>query len=63
MPAIHQQNYGCETFLIPVEEVMLKERTLEEKYIATSGDGISCEFVQWYSPLAGGKLPAFTRFN
>ena len=58
-----QQGYNCETFLIPVEEVMLKERTLEERYINPAADGITQEFVQWCSPLIGGPLPEFPRFS
>ncbi|MDD7275743.1 MAG: diphosphate--fructose-6-phosphate 1-phosphotransferase [Treponema sp.] len=58
-----QQGYNCETFLIPVEEVMLKERTLEERYINPAADGITQEFVQWCRPLIGGSLPKFPRFS
>ncbi len=58
-----QQGYNSETFLIPVEEVMLKERTLEERYISPSADGITQEFIQWCSPLIGGELPEFPRFT
>lgn len=61
-PATLERGYRCETFLIPVDQVMLKERTLEKKYIATEGNGISREFVRWCLPLIGGALPEFPRF-
>lgn len=63
LPPTVQQPYRCETFLIPVEQVMLKERTLEEKYILPAGDGIAQEFGDWCKPLIGGPLPTFPRFK
>lgn len=63
LPSTAQQPYRCETFLIPVEEVMLKERILEEKYLLPTGDGITQEFADWCKPLIGGSLPEFPRLH
>lgn len=51
--------YSCETFLIPVEEVMLKERTLEDRYITADNSGITEEFCQWCRPLIGEDFEVF----
>ena len=59
LPSTAQQPYRSETFLIPMEEVMLKERILEEKYLLPTGDGITKEFENWCKPLIGGSLPEF----
>lgn len=62
LPPTPQQPYRCETFLIPVEEVMLKERTLEEQYINSTSNGITEDFARWCLPLIGESLPDFPRF-
>ena len=51
--------YSCETFLIPVEEVMLKERTLEDRYITADNSGITEEFCRWCRPLIGEDFEVF----
>lgn len=51
--------YRCETFLIPVEEVMLKERTLESQYMTSLGNNITPEFDAWCRPLIGGSFEPF----
>lgn len=51
--------YRVETILIPVEDVMLHERTLESQYMSSDIIGIDPSFAQWCRPLIGGKLPAF----
>lgn len=62
LPPTPQQPYSSETFLIPVEEVMLKERTLEEQYINSTSNGITEDFARWCLPLIGESLPDFPRF-
>lgn len=51
--------YRVETILIPVEEVMLHERTLESQYMSSDIIGIDSSFAQWCRPLIGEQLPAF----
>lgn len=54
--------YICETFLIPIEEVMLGERVLPAEYINGSS-GVTDEFCDWCRPLIGDKLPEMARFT
>jgi len=51
--------YAIEPILIPVEQVMLTERTLPEHFIAPSGNDVTQEFLDWCRPLIGGPLRPF----
>ncbi|MCX7028249.1 MAG: 6-phosphofructokinase [Spirochaetes bacterium] len=51
--------YACETFLVPVEEVMLHERTLPIEYLNAERNGIKESYLDWCGPLLGGVLPVF----
>lgn len=51
--------YAAEPILIPVEQVMLTERTLPDNFIAPSGNDVSPEFIDWCRPLIGGPLRPF----
>jgi len=53
--------YRCETFLIPIEEVMLHERTLPLEYLNPEKNGINDNFLEWCGPLIGGPLADFSR--
>lgn len=51
--------YAVETILIPVEQVMLTERTVPDHFIAPSGCDVTQEFIDWCRPLIGGPLRPF----
>ena len=53
--------YRCETFLIPIEEVMLGERVLPAEYLNAAGTDVTQEFVDWCRPLIGPELPHMAR--
>ena len=53
--------YRCETFLIPIEEVMLGERVLPPEYLSAGGTDVTQEFVDWCRPLIGPELPHMAR--
>lgn len=55
------QPYRCETFLVPIEEVMLGERTLPADYINPEGSGATDAFCDWCRPLIGGPVPSMAR--
>lgn len=57
------QEYGIETPLIPIEEVMLNERVMPEDYINERGNDITGQFVQWCRPLIDGELPEMVSFK
>ena len=48
--------YRCETFLIPIEEVMLGERVLLPEYLSADGTDVTEEFCRWCKPLIGPEL-------
>lgn len=52
-------DYSIRPILIPVEQVMLTERTLPEEFIAPSGCDVTQEFIDWCRPLIGGPLRPF----
>ena len=53
------KEYRCETFLAPIEQVMLGERTMPAEYL--SGSGVTKEFIDWCRPLIGPELPRMAR--
>lgn len=58
---ISNMPYKVETMLIPIEEVMIYEKTLDEKFINKESNGITREFIDWCRPLIGGNLPDFAK--
>ncbi len=57
------EEYGIETPLIPIEEVMLNERVMPEDYINERGNDITESFARWCKPLIDGDLPEMIRFK
>ena len=55
--------YRCETFLIPIEEVMLGERVLPPEYLNDRGTDVTKDFVDWCRPLLGPELPRMARLR
>lgn len=55
--------YKTETFLIPVEQVMLHESQLPDKYISACGRDVTPEYIEWCRPLIGEPLPQFVTFK
>ncbi|NMA65124.1 MAG: diphosphate--fructose-6-phosphate 1-phosphotransferase [Clostridiaceae bacterium] len=56
------EEYQCKTILIPIEEVMLHERILPDKYINDRGNDVTDEFINWCRPLIGEELRQFISF-
>lgn len=54
--------YSVKPFLIPLEQVMLTERTMPDAFINPEGNGVTEEFKQWAKPLVG-PLPQFISFQ
>lgn len=57
------EEYRVETCLIPVEQVMLAERTMPETFINAAGNDVTDAFVDWCRPLLGGPLRSFARLR
>jgi len=57
------QTYSVRTVSIPVDQVMLGERMLPDKYISENGHDVTDDFIDWCRPLIGGPLPRFVTFN
>ena len=53
--------YRCETFLVPIEEVMLGERVLPAEYLTAGGTDVNEAFCGWCRPLLGPELPSMAR--
>lgn len=58
-----EEEYGIETSLIPIEEVMLHERILPKEFMNERGNDVTDEFVTWCKPLIGEDLNEFLNFN
>ena len=55
--------YQVETFLIPVEQVMLHERKMPDEFISADGCDVTDAFVEWCRPLIGSPLRQFITFK
>ena len=51
--------YRCEPFLIPLQDVMLHERTLPLSYLQEKQTDVTQEYLSWCRPLIGGALRSF----
>ena len=56
------KTYSVKPILIPIEQVMLTERTMPDEFINEEGNGVTKEFIEWVRPLLGGPLPKFINF-
>lgn len=55
--------YGIETFLVDIDEVMLHERILPAEYINETRNGVTEAFKEWCLPLLGEALDKMIHFN
>lgn len=60
---ISTEPYRIEPIHIPIAQVMLKERTMPENFIAPRGDDVTEAFTSWCRPLIGGELRQFADFR
>ena len=55
--------YRTETILIPIEEVMLHERTMPKEFIADNGHDVTQAFIDWCRPLLGEPVRTYVTFK
>ena len=55
--------YEIETVLIPIEQVMMVEKTMPDHYINETGNDVTGEFLDWCRPLIGPELRDFVDFQ
>ena len=55
--------YRTETILIPIEEVMLHERTMPKQFIADNGHDVTQAFIDWCRPLLGEPVRKYVTFK
>lgn len=55
--------YQIKAIEIPLEEVMLHERSMPKEFIKEDGTGVTDKFIKWCQPLIGGDLLKFAWFN
>lgn len=56
-------SYKIRTIMIPIEKVMLLEKTIPDEYINEKGNDITPEFLSWCRPLAGPQFKEFLDFK
>ena len=57
------EEYRTETILIPIEEVMLHERTMPKEFIAENGHDVTQAFIDWCRPLLGEPVRRYVTFK
>lgn len=57
------QAYQISTSLVPIEEVMLHERILPDKFINERGNDVTEEFTNWLKPLIGDPVAPYISFK
>ncbi len=57
------EEYRAETILIPIEEVMLHERTMPREFIAENGHDVTQAFIDWCRPLLGEPVRKYVTFK
>lgn len=55
--------YKVKPIRIPIEQVMLTERTMPAEFINERGNDVTDAFVEWCRPLIGGPLRPFVTFK
>lgn len=55
--------YQIQTVMIPLEEVMMKERSMPRNYINSVGNDVTDDFLEWCRPLIGRPLRRFVSFR
>lgn len=59
---VSSEPYEARLIRIPIEQVMLDERTMPDEYINERGNGVTDAFRRWCRPLLGPALPCFASF-
>ena len=59
---VSSEPYEARLTRIPIERVMLDERTMPDGYINERGNGVTDAFRSWCRPLLGPALPRFASF-
>ena len=57
------EDYRVEIIHIPIQEVMLHEKTLPDSYIHANNHDVTDSFVHWCRPLIGPPLRKFANFR
>jgi 6-phosphofructokinase 1 len=55
--------YSISTTLVPIEKVMMHEKTMPDKFIDKENYDVTEEFVEYCKPLIGEDAPEFAYFN
>lgn len=56
-------SYLVKATMIPIENVMLLEKTVPDEYMNERGNDVTPEFVKWCKPLIGPELRDFINFR
>lgn len=56
-------SYRISVNMIPIEEVMLYEKSVPQEYINDRGNDVDEKFVRWCRPLIGGDIPDYMDFQ
>lgn len=57
------KKYRAETFLTPIQDVMLTEKTMPPEFLAAPGEGPTPAYLAYLAPLLGGPLPGMRLFT
>lgn len=57
------EQYAVRPILIPIEQVMLTEKTMPDEFVNEAGNGVTEAFKAWCRPLIGAPLRRFVSFQ
>lgn len=57
------ERYHVDLIRIPIEDVMMYENKVPERFINARGNGMNEAFCKWLSPLLGESFEPFFRFD
>lgn len=60
---VSTEPYKCDISLIPINEVMMYEKSLPKEFINERGNYVTEDFIEWCKPLIGGEIQEFADFN
>ena len=55
--------YEIEDVLVPIEDVMLTERTMPREFISEDGLDVTQAFIDWLKPVVGMEIPQYADFK
>lgn len=60
---VSNEPYAIKTCLVPIEEVMMYEKTMPKEFIDETDYDVTNQFINYCKPLLGDEVPDYTYFH